>query len=120
MAQTPPPCTPSGISICLPVPELWKPAGFPPNCLSRPTPPRPPSHGAVALSSNLLAMRASILTMPAFLVIITNGACGASSIMYACLEEGQHGTASGPCKPPSRHAESTTVALATACQGSST
>ena len=62
MVQTPnpPPCTPSGISICLPVDFGGPPAS--PQLLEPPlTSPRPPSHGAVALSSTLLAMRAATL-----------------------------------------------------------
>ena len=69
MVQTPnpPPCTPSGISICLPVDFGGPPAS--PQLLEPPlTSPRPPSHGAVALSSTLLAMRAANLDEASFLL----------------------------------------------------
>ena len=91
MVQTPspPPCTPSGISICLPVDFGGPPAS--PQLLEPPlTSPRPPSHGAVALSSILLAMRAATLDEACLLsFIITNGAARLSSIKYACTAGGQ-------------------------------
>ena len=91
MVQTPnpPPCTPSGISICLPVDFGGPPAS--PQLLEPPlTSPRPPSHGAVALSSTLLAMRAANLDEASFLLLLSLMALRVCPrFRYACTAGGQ-------------------------------